>query len=75
FESVVGQEPDLVAAEFECHVGAQGLVGKREQFKDLWINTYLSPAGCVAKVNTDGGDGVRGELFTRKGKNTAVPRI
>ncbi|RFB92027.1 ABC transporter substrate-binding protein [Rhizobium leguminosarum bv. trifolii] len=64
FESVVGQEPDLVAAEFEWHVGAQGSVGKREQFQDLGINTYLSPADCVAKVNTDGGDGVRGELFT-----------
>ncbi|MGO7421876.1 ABC transporter substrate-binding protein, partial [Rhizobium ruizarguesonis] len=64
FESVVGQEPDLVAAEFEWHVGAQGSVGKREQFKDLGINTYLAPADCVAKVNTDGGDGVRGELFT-----------
>ena len=64
FESVVGQEPDLVAAEFEWHVGAQGSVGKREQFEDLGINTYLSPADCVAKVNTDGGDGVRKELFT-----------
>ncbi|MCJ9693944.1 ABC transporter substrate-binding protein [Rhizobium leguminosarum] len=64
FESVVGQEPDLVAAEFEWHVGAQGSVGKREQFKDLGINTYLAPADCIAKVNTDGGDGVRGELFT-----------
>ncbi|WSH63345.1 ABC transporter substrate-binding protein [Rhizobium ruizarguesonis] len=64
FESVVGQEPDLVTAEFEWHVGAQGSVGKREQFKDLGINTYLAPADCVAKVNTDGGDGVRGELFT-----------
>ncbi|MBY5820745.1 ABC transporter substrate-binding protein [Rhizobium leguminosarum] len=64
FESVVGQEPDLVTAEFEWHVGAQGSVGKREQFKDLGVNTYLAPADCVAKVNTDGGDGVRGELFT-----------
>ncbi|NEJ72604.1 ABC transporter substrate-binding protein [Rhizobium phaseoli] len=64
FESVVGQEPDLVAAEFEWHVGAQGSVGKREQFEDLEINTYLAPADCVAKVNTDGGDGVRKELFT-----------
>ncbi|UVD55116.1 ABC transporter substrate-binding protein [Rhizobium sp. Pop5] len=64
FESVVGQEPDMVAAEFEWHVGAQGSVGKRDQFGDLGINTYLSPADCVAKVNTDGGDGVRKELFT-----------
>lgn len=64
FESVVGQEPDLVVAEFEWHVGTQGSVGKREQFAGLGIKTYVSPADCVAKVNTDGGDGVRSELFT-----------
>ena len=64
FESVVGKEPDLVAAEFEWHVGPQGSVGKREQFSELGINTYIAPADCVAKVNTDGGDGVRKELFT-----------
>jgi iron complex transport system substrate-binding protein len=64
FESVVGQEPDLVAAEFEWHVGTQGSVGKREQFARLDIKTYVSPADCVAKVNTSGGDGVRKELFT-----------
>jgi len=64
FESVVGQEPDLVAAEFEWHVGPQGSVGKREQFSELGINTYIAPADCVAKINADGGDGVRKELFT-----------
>lgn len=64
FESVVGREPDLVAAEFEWHVGTQGSVGKREQFGSLGINTYVSPADCVAKINADGGDGVRKELFT-----------
>ncbi|TCM69281.1 ABC transporter substrate-binding protein [Rhizobium sp. BK068] len=64
FEAVVGQEPDLVAAEFEWHVGEQGSVGKREQFADLGINTYIAPADCVAKINADGGDGVRKELFT-----------
>ncbi|MFT3999595.1 MAG: ABC transporter substrate-binding protein [Rhizobium sp.] len=64
FESVVGKEPDLVAAEFEWHVGPQGAVGKREQFSALGINTYIAPTDCVAKVNTDGGDGVRKELFT-----------
>ncbi|WP_428423693.1 ABC transporter substrate-binding protein [Pararhizobium sp.] len=64
FESVVGVEPDLVAAEFEWHVGTQGSVGKREQFSGLGINTYVSPTDCVAKINTDGGDGVRRELFT-----------
>lgn len=64
FESVVGAEPDLVAAEFEWHVGAQGSVGKREQFSGLGINTYVAPADCVAKINADGGDGVRKALFT-----------
>ncbi|MBW9117584.1 ABC transporter substrate-binding protein [Rhizobium cauense] len=64
FESVVGQEPDLVAAEFEWHVGPQGSVGTREQFSELGINTYIAPADCVAKINADGGDGVRKELFT-----------
>ncbi|WP_029621192.1 ABC transporter substrate-binding protein [Pseudorhizobium marinum] len=64
FESVVGREPDLVAAEFEWHVGAQGSVGKREQFAQLGIDTYVAPADCVAKINTNGGDGVRGQLFT-----------
>lgn len=63
FESVVSLEPDLVAAEFEWHVGPMGSVGKREQFSDLGINTYVSPADCVAKTNADGGDGVRNELF------------
>ncbi|WFS04070.1 ABC transporter substrate-binding protein [Rhizobium tumorigenes] len=64
FESVVGRQPDLVAAEFEWHVGPQGSVGKREQFSDLGINTYISPADCVAKVNADGGDGVRKQMFS-----------
>ncbi|MFK0161156.1 ABC transporter substrate-binding protein [Rhizobium sp. NPDC090279] len=64
FESVVGKEPDVVAAEFEWHVGPQGSVGKREQFSELGINTYIAPTDCVAKVNTDGGDGVRKELFS-----------
>lgn len=64
FESVVGRQPDLVAAEFEWHVGPQGSVGKREQFSDLGINTYISPADCVAKVNSDGGDGVRKQMFS-----------
>ncbi|WP_313199836.1 ABC transporter substrate-binding protein [Rhizobium sp.] len=64
FESIVGLEPDLVAAEFEWHVGPMGSVAKREQFSDIGVNTYLSPADCVAKTNLDGGDGVRKELFT-----------
>jgi iron complex transport system substrate-binding protein len=63
FESVVAQKPDLVTAEYEWHVGAQGSVGTRQQFHDLKIPSYISPADCVAKDNSGGGDGVRKEMF------------
>ncbi|WP_395677510.1 ABC transporter substrate-binding protein [Inquilinus sp.] len=64
FESVVGKEPELVTAQFEWHVGPQGSVGTREQFAGLGIPTYVSPADCVEKDNSGGGDGVRKQLFT-----------
>ncbi|MFE0756401.1 ABC transporter substrate-binding protein [Inquilinus sp. NPDC058860] len=64
FESVVGTEPELVTAQFEWHVGPKGSVGTREQFAGLGIPTYISPADCVAKDNSGGGDGVRRQLFT-----------
>lgn len=64
FESVVSQEPDLVAAQFEWHVGPNGSVGKREQFAQLSISTYVSPSDCAAKDNSAGGDGVRKQMFT-----------
>lgn len=64
FEAVVAQAPDLVAAQYEWHVGANGSVGKREQFADLGIPAYVSPADCVEKDNTGGGDGVRKQMFT-----------
>lgn len=64
FESVVAKEPELVTAQFEWHIGPNGSVAKRAQFHDLKIPTYVSPADCVAKDNSVGGDGVRLELFT-----------
>lgn len=64
FESVVGEQPDLVAVQFEWHVGPNGSVGTRQQFAELGIATYISPSDCVAKDNTVGGDGVRKEMFT-----------
>jgi iron complex transport system substrate-binding protein len=63
FESVLAQEPDLVTAEFEWHVGPNGSVATRKQFSDLHIPSYVAPADCVAKDNTGGGDGVRKEMF------------
>nr|CAD6427607.1 ABC transporter substrate-binding protein [Rhizobium sp. Q54] len=64
FESLVGQEPDLVVAEFESHIGPQGSIANRDQFSALGIDTYVAPADCAGKINTNGGDGVRKELFT-----------
>jgi iron complex transport system substrate-binding protein len=64
FESVVAEEPDLVTAQFEWHVGLNGSVGKRAQFAQLSIPVYVSPSDCVAKDNASNGDGVRHDMFT-----------
>lgn len=63
FESVVAREPELVTAQYEWHVGPNGSVGTREQFSKLKIPTYISPADCVEKDNSGGGDGVRKQMF------------
>ncbi|WP_454855972.1 ABC transporter substrate-binding protein [Rhizobium binxianense] len=63
FEAVVGTDPELVAAEFEWHVGPNGSVGTYDQFSRLGINSYVAPADCAAKDNTTGGDGVRKEML------------
>ncbi|MBP0578300.1 ABC transporter substrate-binding protein [Labrys sp. LIt4] len=64
FESVIAKKPDLVTAQFQWHVGPSGIVGKPQQFEELGIPTYVSPADCVGKDNSGGGDGTRGTLFT-----------
>lgn len=64
FESVVAKKPDLVTAQFQWHVGPEGIVAKPEQFEELGIPVYTSPADCIGKDNTGGGDGVRHSVFT-----------
>lgn len=64
FEAVLAQEPDFVAAMFEWHIGPNGIVGKRDQFAKVKVPTYVSPADCVGKDNTTGGDGVRTQMFS-----------
>ncbi|ASY66812.1 ABC transporter (iron.B12.siderophore.hemin), periplasmic substrate-binding component (plasmid) [Sinorhizobium sojae CCBAU 05684] len=64
FESVVAKKPDIVTAQFQWHVGPEGTVAKPEQFEELGIPVYTSPADCVGKDNTGGGDGVRHAVFT-----------
>ena len=64
FESVVARKPDLVTAQFQWHVGPEGIVAKPEQFEELGVPVYTSPADCVGKDNSGGGDGVRRTVFT-----------
>ncbi len=64
FESVVARRPDLVTVQFQWHVGPEGVVGRPEQFAELGIPVYVSPADCVGKDNSGGSDGVRHQAFT-----------
>ena len=64
FESVVNKRPDLVAAQYEWHVGPTGSVATREQFHELGIATYIMPADCDTKDNATGGDGTRVAAFS-----------
>lgn len=64
FESVLGKKPDLVTAQFQWHVGPEGVVAKPEQFEELKIPVYTAPADCVGKDNSGGGDGVRRQVFS-----------
>lgn len=63
FEGVVKNDPDLVAAQFVFDVGPNGVVGKREQFEELGVATYISPGDCAAKDNSMR-DGSRSKLFS-----------
>ncbi len=64
FESVVGQRPDLVTAQYQWHVGPNGVVGTTAQFNELGIPVYIAPADCVGKDNSTGGDGTRIAAFS-----------
>jgi iron complex transport system substrate-binding protein len=64
FEAVVGQEPDLVVAMYEWHIGPNGIVGKRERFDGVKVPVYVSPTDCVGKDNSGAGDGVRTQMYS-----------
>ncbi len=63
FESIVARKPGLVAAQYEWHIGPQGIVATREQFADVGIPTYILPADCWKKDNSTGSDGTRTAMF------------
>ncbi|WP_017541177.1 ABC transporter substrate-binding protein [Nocardiopsis halophila] len=60
FERVLDAEPDFVGASFASTMGTGG-VAERDDFEELGVPTYLSPADCVGKDNSTGGDGTRDE--------------
>lgn len=62
-EKVLEREPDFVSASFESTLGKGG-VAPREQFEDLGVPTYVSPADCTGKDNGGDGDGSRSAPLT-----------
>lgn len=64
FEGVVSKKPDLVTADFLFTVGPQGVVGKREQFHSLGVNTYVLASQCIDQNSNRGIDGVRTAMFS-----------
>ncbi|QEM84169.1 ABC transporter substrate-binding protein [Halomonas binhaiensis] len=65
FEAVVSKKPDLVAVQYELHVGPAASVASRDQFNELGISTYVMPADCDGKDNNaTGGDGTRTAAFS-----------
>lgn len=64
FEAIVGKKPDLVTTQFQWQIGPEGVVATPAQFAELGIPVYTSPADCMGKDNSGGGDGVRNSVFT-----------
>ncbi|MGW1407062.1 ABC transporter substrate-binding protein [Streptomyces sp. NPDC002403] len=62
-EKVLDREPDFVSASFASTL-AKGGVAPREQFEELGVPTYVSPADCTGKDNSKGGDGSRTARLT-----------
>ncbi|MCB5410663.1 ABC transporter substrate-binding protein [Pseudogemmobacter faecipullorum] len=67
FESIVAKRPGLVTAQYEWHIGPQGIIATREQFADLQIPTYILPSDCIGKDNSAGSDGTRLQPYDMAG--------
>lgn len=63
FETVLAQQPDLVAAQFVADIGLQGRTARREQFTHAGVPTYLSPTDCKQKSLVSTVDGARQAPF------------
>jgi iron complex transport system substrate-binding protein len=75
FESVVAKRPGLVTAQYEWHIGPQGIVATREQFADLGIPTYILPSDCLGKDNSTGSDGTRTAMYSMESIHQGVTEL
>lgn len=75
FEGIVSKKPELVAVQYEWHIGPQGIIATREQFADLGIPTYVLATDCAGKDNTRGSDGTRTTMFSMAGVHQAVSEL
>ncbi|WP_411117046.1 ABC transporter substrate-binding protein [Streptomyces sp. 058-1L] len=73
-EKVLDKEPDFLSASFASTL-AKGGVAPREQFEKLGVPTYISPADCIGKDNSGGGDGARTEPLTMDSVYTEVREL
>ncbi|MCC4273777.1 ABC transporter substrate-binding protein [Marinomonas communis] len=64
FESILEKRPELVAVQYEWHVGDQGIVATRDMFHDVKVPTYILPTDCDNKDNSVGLDGTRLDQFS-----------
>lgn len=74
-ESVVARKPQLVLAQYEWHVGPEGVVGTYQQFEKLGVQVYVMPTDCLGKDNSTGGDGIRTKAFEIGSIYLAVEQI
>ncbi|MFE1484634.1 ABC transporter substrate-binding protein [Streptomyces fimicarius] len=73
-EKVLDKEPDFLSASFTSTL-AKGGVAPREQFEQLGVPTYISPADCVGKDNSGSGDGARTAPLTMGSVYTEVREL
>ncbi|GGU83541.1 iron complex transport system substrate-binding protein [Streptomyces cavourensis] len=73
-EKVLDKEPDFLSASFASTL-AKGGVAPREQFEKLGVPTYISPADCIGKDSSGGGDGARTAPLTMDSVYTEVREL
>lgn len=63
FEAIIAKKPAMVTAQYEWHIGPQGIIATREHFNDIGIPTYILATDCQNKDNSTGSDGTRSDMF------------